>query len=64
MTDIARGQPGVLQAETDRTLRQLVRVVEFSGLGVLDAIEPLLLDGGDEHAIDEQRGGRFRDTLS
>jgi hypothetical protein len=26
---------------------------------VLDSVEPLLLDGGDEHAVDEQGCGRL-----
>jgi hypothetical protein len=34
-----------------------MRVVEVRFLAVLDAIEPFLLDGGDESAVDEQRGG-------
>jgi hypothetical protein len=55
--DIAGGKPGIVQAETDRTLGELMRVVEFRRLTVLDAIEPFLLDGGDERAVDEQRGG-------
>ena len=45
------------QAETDRTLGKLMRVVEIRRLAVFDAIEPFLLDGGDERAVDEQRGG-------
>ncbi len=57
MTDIASGEPGVIQARADRTFGELMRVIEFSLLAVLDAIEPFLLDGGDEHAVDEQRGG-------
>ena len=55
--DVAGGQPGMVQAETDRTLGELMRVVEFRRLAVLDAIEPFLLDGGDQRAVDEQRGG-------
>src|SRR5450631_3305356 len=55
--DIAGGKPGMVQAETDRTLGKLMRVVEFRRLAVFDAIEPFLLDGGDERAVDEQRGG-------
>ena len=57
--DIAGGEPGVVQAEADRTFGELMRVVEFGLLAVLDAIEPFLLDGGDERAVDEQRGGRL-----
>jgi hypothetical protein len=34
-----------------------MRVVELGRLAVLDAIEPFLLDGGDELAVDEQRRG-------
>src|SRR5665213_1984312 len=52
--DIAGGKPGMVQAETDRTFGQLMRVVEFRRLAMLDAIEPLLLNGGDEYAVDEQ----------
>ena len=59
MTDIASGEPGVVQAKPDRTFGELMRVIEFSLLAVLDAIEPFLLDRGDELAVDEQRGGRF-----
>jgi hypothetical protein len=44
----------MVQAETDRTLGELMRVVEFRRLAVLDAIEPFLLDGGDERAVEEQ----------
>src|SRR6516165_6288623 len=55
--DIAGGELGVIQAEADRTLGELMRVVEFRFLTVLDAFEPFLLDGGDERAVDEQRGG-------
>src|SRR5689334_18675085 len=54
--EIARGQPGIFQAEADRTFGELMGVIEFSLLAVLDAIEPLLLDGDDEFAVDEQRG--------
>jgi hypothetical protein len=57
MTDIASGEPGVIQAKADRTFWELMRVVELSPLAVLDAIEPFLLDGGDERAVDKQRGG-------
>ena len=59
MTDIASGEPGMVQAKTDRTFGELMRVVEFRLLAVLDAIEPFLLDGGDERAVDEQRGGQL-----
>src|ERR1700754_3575392 len=55
--DIAGGKPGMVQAETDRTFGQLMRVVEFRLLAVFDAVEPFLLDGRDELAVDEQRGG-------
>jgi hypothetical protein len=57
MTDIASGEPGVVQAKADRTFGELMRVIEFRLLAVLDTIEPFLLDGGDERAVDEQRGG-------
>jgi hypothetical protein len=36
---------------------ELMRVIELRLLTVLDAIEPLLLDSGDERAVDEERGG-------
>jgi hypothetical protein len=36
---------------------ELMRVIELSLFAVLDAIEPFLLDSGDERAVDEQRGG-------
>jgi hypothetical protein len=57
MTDIVSGEPGVIQAKADRTFWQLMRVIEFGPLAVLYAIEPFLLDSGDERAVDEQRGG-------
>ncbi|OIQ65735.1 hypothetical protein GALL_527020 [mine drainage metagenome] len=57
MIDIAGGKPGIIQARTDRLLGELMRVVEVRRLTVLDAIEPFLLDGGDERAVDKQRGG-------
>ena len=57
--DIAGGEPGVIQAEADRTRGELMRVVDVRRLAMLDAIEPLFLDGGDKFAIDEQRGGRL-----
>ena len=57
--DIAGGEPGVIQAETDRTLGELMRVVDVRQLAMFDAIEPLLLDGDSEPAVDEQRGGRI-----
>ncbi len=47
----------MVQAETDRTLGELMRVVEFRRLAVFDAIESFLLDGGNQRAVDEQRGG-------
>ena len=55
MVDIAGGEACLFQAKADRALRLLVRVIPIGFLGVLDAIEPLLLGGGDEFAIDEQR---------
>ena len=57
MVDIAGTQPGVIQAETDRMLGELVRVVDVRFLTVLDTVEPFLLGGGDERAVDEHRGG-------
>ena len=59
MTDIASGEPRVIQTKADRTFWELMRVVELSLLAVLDAIEPFLLDSGDERAVDEERGGRL-----
>src|ERR1700740_1809576 len=55
--DIAGGKPGMVQAESNRTFGQLMRVVEFRLLAVFDAVEPFLLDGRDELPVDEQRGG-------
>jgi hypothetical protein len=57
MIDIGRGEAGVLQAEADRTFGELMRVIEFSRFAVLDAIEPLLLDRGNELAVDQQGCG-------
>src|SRR4029453_3939040 len=57
MVDIAATQPGIIQTETDRMLGKLVRVVDLRLLTVFDAVEPLLLAGDDEHAVDDQRGG-------
>jgi hypothetical protein len=57
MVDIAATQPCVIQTETDRMLGELVRVVYVRFLTVLDAVEPFLLGGGDERAVDDQRGG-------
>jgi hypothetical protein len=44
----------MFQAKADRTLRELVRVIPVGLFAVLDAVEPFLLDGGDEFAINEQ----------
>jgi hypothetical protein len=55
MIDIANREACLLQAKADRALGELVRVIPSGLLGVLDAIEAFLLDGGDELAIDEQR---------
>ena len=57
MVDIAGAQPGIIQAETDRMLGELVRVVDVRFLAVLDAVEPFLLGSGDERAVDEHRSG-------
>jgi hypothetical protein len=57
MIDITGDEACVLQAKADRPLRELMRVIPFSRLGVLDAIKPFLLDGGNELAVDEQRSG-------
>src|SRR6185437_14145951 len=59
MVDVADGEPSVLQAETDRALRKLMRVIAVRFLAVLDAIEPLLLGSSHELAVDEQSSGRF-----
>ena len=53
--DIARGEPGMLQAKANRALGELMRVIPIGLLAVLDTIEPFLLDGGDKLAVDEQR---------
>src|SRR5712691_12769979 len=50
MVDIADTQPGIIQAETDRTFGELMRIVDVRVLAALDAVEPLLLDGSDERA--------------
>jgi hypothetical protein len=63
MVDIAATQPCVIQTETDRMLGELVRVVYVRFLTVLDAVEPFLLGGGDERAVDDARR-RTRDTPS
>ena len=55
MIDIAGGEAGVFQAKADRALGKLVRVIPIGFLGMLDAIEAFLLDGGDEFAVDKQR---------
>src|SRR4030095_11108619 len=57
MVDIAATQPGIIQTESDCMLGKLVRVVDLRLLTVFDAVEPLLLTGDDEHAVDDQRGG-------
>jgi hypothetical protein len=57
--DIAGGEPGMIQAVADRTLGELMRVVEVRFLPVFDAIEPFLLDRRDEFAVDEQGRGRL-----
>ena len=57
--DIAGGEPGMIQAVTDRTLGKLMRVVEVRLLAVFDAIEPFFLDGRDEFTVDEQCRGRL-----
>jgi hypothetical protein len=49
----------MFQAEADRTLRQLMRVIPVGLFAVLDAVEPFLLDGGDELAVDQQRSRGF-----
>jgi hypothetical protein len=55
--DIVAGKARMFQAVADRALGELMRVVEIRFLAVLDAIEALFLDGGNELAVDEQRGG-------
>jgi hypothetical protein len=59
MTDITGDEPGVVQAKANRAFGELMRVIELSLLAVFEAIESFLLDGGDERAVDEQRGGRL-----
>ena len=49
----------MFQAPADRALGKLMRIVEMRFLGVLDAVEALLLDGGDQLAVDEQRRRRL-----
>ncbi len=53
--DIGCRQPGVVQAEADRTFGHLMRIIELRRFTVLDAVEALLLDGGNELAVDQQR---------
>src|SRR6185437_2783433 len=57
MIDIAGVEFGMVQAKPDCAFRELMRVIEFSLLAVLDAIESLLLGRGDELVVDEQRSG-------
>jgi len=57
--NVAGGEPGIVQAETDRPLRQLMRVVDVRHFAIFDPIEALLLDGDNKPAVDEQRGGRI-----
>src|SRR5262249_1475922 len=59
MVDVARPQPRMLQTEFDGTLGELVRVVDARLFAVLDAVEPFLLGGGDERAVDQHRRGGF-----
>jgi hypothetical protein len=51
--DISGGKSGMVQTITDRAFGQLMRVIEFGGLAVLDTIEPFFLDGRNELAIDQ-----------
>src|SRR6185437_1583757 len=55
MIEIAGLEARMIEAVADRALRQLVRIVDIGQLAVLDAIEPLFLDGDHELAIDQQR---------
>jgi hypothetical protein len=57
MVDIAGVEFGMVQAIPDCAFRELMRVIEFGLLAVLDAIESLLLGRGDELVVDEQRSG-------
>src|SRR5258708_35596728 len=54
--DIAGGEPGIIQAGTDRTLGELMRVVDVRSLAMFYASESLLLDGATELAVGEHRG--------
>src|SRR5258708_34118567 len=49
--DIAGGEPGIIQAETDRTLGELMRVVDVRHLAMLKAVQHLLLEGANEPAV-------------
>lgn len=55
--DCGRLDPGIVQAEANRVLGKHVRIVRPRLLAVLDAIEPFLLAGCDDVAINDQRGG-------
>src|SRR5262249_54821932 len=59
VVDIVCGEAGVFEAVADRPLGKLMRVVEVRLLAVLDAVEPLFLDGRDKLAVDEQRSRRL-----
>src|SRR5262249_40434084 len=48
-------EPCVFQAPANGALGKLMWIVEMRFLGMLDAVEALLLDGGDQLAVDEQR---------
>src|ERR1051326_8194624 len=55
VVDIIGGEPRMFQAPADGALGKLMRIVEMRFLGMLDAIEALLLNGTDQLAVDEQR---------
>jgi hypothetical protein len=57
--DVAESKAGLLQAESDRTFGQLMRIVEFGRLAMLDPVEALLFGGGNELAADQKCCGRL-----
>jgi hypothetical protein len=57
MIDVAGREPGVIQAESDRALGELMRIVDVRQLAVFDASKPLLLDRDDELAVHKERRG-------
>src|ERR1700761_8768597 len=55
VVDVTGGKAGMFQAPADRALGKLMRIVVMRFLGVLDAVEALLLDGCDQLAVDQER---------